>query len=464
MLIAIIDDGIDTAVCDSVLPGHDLYVTENGTIRPRKPSERGLAGHGTTCAMIIKKYAPTAQFCSLMVFTGGDLSTSVEQLACALNWCLKKKIPIIHLSLGSRNLNDYTKLRHLVAQLRTQGQIIVAAHCPGYQYTIPACLTEVLGVSVDPELHGNQFIIKNMAGIKQVQIYASSSHSLYYPDHSCYNTGLANSYAAPTITAAVHEALKNETNTGFSIPDIYTKLAGAAINVVRLKPDYLYEAVLCNPLHMTLWQKYLAFQIAEEFDDDYSLNEYLQHHPNATVVLFPPADISWIHNIESLHGLLYAGIPGDTSRISSILYWDEQKYKIMLEGIPRMSTHEEVPMVFVEASEKLEEVLFMLNEAMENDGYISRVISTQRFAYLYGFDFLPEGIALEDMIEQIILLYNPDIVFVFHHSLAMKSREVLYLCSGDHLALCDNMLLVPDDINLDIIKALQREIESFFNA
>ena len=160
MLIAIIDDGIDTAVCDSVLPGHDLYVTENGTIRPRKPSERGLAGHGTTCAMIIKKYAPTAQFCSLMVFTGGDLSTSVEQLACALNWCLKKKIPIIHLSLGSRNLNDYTKLRHLVAQLRTQGQIIVAAHCPGYQYTIPACLTEVLGVSVDPELHGNQFIIK----------------------------------------------------------------------------------------------------------------------------------------------------------------------------------------------------------------------------------------------------------------------------------------------------------------
>lgn len=110
-----------------------------------------------------------------------------------------------------------------------------------------------------------------------------------------------------------------------------------------------------------------------------------------------------------------------------------------------MSTHEEVPMVFVEASEKLEEVLFMLNEAMENDGYISRVISTQRFAYLYGFDFLPEGIALEDMIEQIILLYNPDIIFVFHHSLVMKSREVLYLCSGDHLALCDNMLLVPDD-------------------
>ena len=58
MLIAIIDDGIDTAVCDSVLPGHDLYVTENGTIRPRKPSERGLAGHGTTCAMIIKKIRP----------------------------------------------------------------------------------------------------------------------------------------------------------------------------------------------------------------------------------------------------------------------------------------------------------------------------------------------------------------------------------------------------------------------
>ena len=101
MLIALLDDGIDLRRCPDIRLREDLSVQPDGTIRPRKTEEVIRTSHGTTCAQIIHKYAPEAEFCSLAIFLQPKLRTSPAQLLAALDWCLEKRIPLVHMSAGT---------------------------------------------------------------------------------------------------------------------------------------------------------------------------------------------------------------------------------------------------------------------------------------------------------------------------------------------------------------------------
>ena len=204
MLVAIIDDGINTNLFDVGPLEYDMSITRINTVRPRKAHEIITTDHGTTIAAIIKKYAPDATFCSVRIFipqSQGRMRTSCDKLIAALKWCLKKEIPIINLSLGTVDERDFKKLSKIINQLLKNGHTVVAACNQNGKYTLPAMYPGVLGVRFDRTLCENEYI--KAYTNDGIDFIASSNHELYCNLGFTYHTQISNSYAAPTITAAV---------------------------------------------------------------------------------------------------------------------------------------------------------------------------------------------------------------------------------------------------------------------
>jgi hypothetical protein len=194
MLIALIDDGIDSNLYHELHLTHDLSV-EDDEVKLRDPKDKILTDHGTTCARIISKYAPSAEFCSLRIFHREKLTSSCGKLISALEWCLNSSIPIIHMSIGSSYMSDYKKMRSLIKKILSQNQVVVAAYSNFQEYSsAPACIRGVFGVIADPNLHNNSYYISRKRS-ERYKIYASSQHILTSLSGIVTITQNTNSYA-----------------------------------------------------------------------------------------------------------------------------------------------------------------------------------------------------------------------------------------------------------------------------
>lgn len=213
MLIAVIDDGIVPELFSIGALYCDMIVAESGRVRKRKLSERIVTYHGTMVSGIIKKYAPDVEFCSIRIFSGGIMKATCIQLIAALEWCLKAKIPVVNLSLGTTDPDDFDDVRRIVDRLLRQGQTVVAAAKNNGDYTLPAFHAGVLGVKADASLIDNQIRIN--PDKHGVPLLASSRHKLVLPDNSTIFTQISNSYAAPTVTARV--CLLRQTDNGVNL-------------------------------------------------------------------------------------------------------------------------------------------------------------------------------------------------------------------------------------------------------
>ena len=285
MLIALLDDGIDLRRCPDIRLREDLSVQPDGTIRPRRAEEIIRTSHGTTCAQIIHSYAPEAEFCSLAIFLQPKLRTSPTQLLAALDWCLEKKIPLVHMSAGTTQLCDQEPIRRQIAKMIQQGQTIVAARSnDAGRYTVPACCAGVLGVAADPELTGDQFYVLD-AIPDDVQIFASSRHDLSAYPWGKAETVVSNSYAAPTVTAKIHEVLSNGWK---SIPELYRALAKGTVSMARMRPDFLSSALVFDPEHSIKTPELIDFQVLGMFDNEADFLAATERNQRASAVLAPP--------------------------------------------------------------------------------------------------------------------------------------------------------------------------------
>jgi len=208
MLVAIIDDGITPELFSTGTLIYDMIVTKRGRVRKRKLSERIVTYHGTMVAGIIKKYAPATKFCSVRIFSDGIMKATCVQLIAALEWCLKMKIPVINLSLGTTDQDDFNDVRRVADKLLGQEQIVVAACNNNGKYTMPAFYMGVFGVKADATLINNQ--IRSNSDKDGVPLLASSRHSLALSDGSIITTQVTNSYAAPTVTAKVCNLMQTQ--------------------------------------------------------------------------------------------------------------------------------------------------------------------------------------------------------------------------------------------------------------
>ena len=211
MQIAVIDDGVNSQVYPSIgTLEFDLTVNQKECVVQRRCSSPYEESHSTTCAAILKKYAPDARIGSIQVLSPEDGRGEPKRLLAALKWCVEHQIPIIHLSLGTRLLRDFPTLYHQCQALTDAGCIIVAALSNSMKASAPACFPNVIGVRASEILEEEQSLADCDAGLLEVPFVASGKHTLTRWDGSEYVTSICNSFAAPLITAQVHRLLKQK--------------------------------------------------------------------------------------------------------------------------------------------------------------------------------------------------------------------------------------------------------------
>lgn len=238
MKIAVIDGGVDKRFLSR---GHllsDMIAGPDGGLYERT-TEAVPTEHGTICAKIIEKYADEPpEFYSLSVFDNEEMKTSCDVLVSALRWCYAQKVPLVHMSIGSRCAADFEAITAEINKLIAAGQIVVAAVSNAGQYTVPAQLGGVIGVAADERLTGFKWQIDG-----KPYVLASSRHDL---DIRAEATQLANSYAAPTVTAAVFNLLLKK-DILWTVPKLWFALSEGKYAYRPIKPDFSgTDNVICD--------------------------------------------------------------------------------------------------------------------------------------------------------------------------------------------------------------------------
>lgn len=464
MLIALLDDGIDLRRCPDIRLRADLSVQPDGTIRPRRAEEVIRTSHGTTCVQIIHKYAPEAEFCSLAIFLQPKLRTSPAQLLAALDWCLEKNIPLIHMSAGTTQLCDQEPIRQLIAKMIQQGQTIVAARSnDGGRYTVPACCAGVLGVAADPELTGDQSYVLD-AIPDDVQIFASSRHDLSAYPLGKTETVVSNSYAAPTITAKVHEVLSNGWK---SIPELYRALAKGTVSTARMRPDFLSSALVFDPEHSIKTPELLDFQVLGMFDNETDFLAATERKQRASAVLAPPLPSNRIwqelfSQSENRCGIVYAGeAAGELRAAAPCLFWDETARRSLTSQVMGFPLDPEIPFVQVEScGESSLRLLCGLRDRLSGEGYGCVTITDQPMAYLYGLEYLPGGCQPEVLAAHLCRTHDPDIVLcsLMRPDPALPCDQWIAFRISPKVRVTEEAILLPPNFSAIDIEAMAQAL------
>ena len=142
MKIAVIDDGVARDVLP--LPVR-CYEVKNGKVLEggRKVSARS---HGTVCAKTVARGVRCAEIVSLAVYDENRPGRE-EDLLAALQWCLENPVDYINLSNGITAGLQNDELNDVCRKLWEQGALLTAGISNDWEYTLPAQLPWVIGVS-----------------------------------------------------------------------------------------------------------------------------------------------------------------------------------------------------------------------------------------------------------------------------------------------------------------------------
>lgn len=83
-------------------------------------------GHGTAVTAVIREKAPEAEVFAVKIFHD-KLSTRVETLIAAIDWCVANRVDFVNLSLGTSNPAHRKPLAEAVARVTASGAVLVAA-------------------------------------------------------------------------------------------------------------------------------------------------------------------------------------------------------------------------------------------------------------------------------------------------------------------------------------------------
>ena len=202
---AIIDDGAAETLFENV---RSLAVSENLQLN-EDVSFTNERSHSSICMSIIKKYADISGVEWLNInIMNSQCNSGVDSFVKALEYCRENNVKLIHLSIGSRNFNDFKKLKDEIDLLLKNDTVIVAALANNGEFTVPACLDGVIGVKRSDDLKDNELYYLDDAPQK-VNFLASSRHLLKVEGKPEYSA-ISSSYATPVVTAAAIDVLKAE--------------------------------------------------------------------------------------------------------------------------------------------------------------------------------------------------------------------------------------------------------------
>ena len=421
--VAVIDDGInagmllhpDRLVKDFIVDGHQNIVRE------RRHDDPFLTLHGTTCARIIEMYQTSVEFISLCIFDRKDLTTNCSRLVAALEWCERMQIPLIHMSVGTRQLYDYGHVRNIIAGMISNGQIIVAAGSNAGDYTMPAGMGGVLGVTADRHMTGQTFSYETFC--KGIQIKASAIHKLINKDGTFEITSSANSYAAPALTAAICCILEDMGKGESGFLKVFQVLF-PKIRYSAFRPDFIENAVVLNLSKTRLEKEHFFFSYTEITTENMETDPGIKDGRKKCFVFLPGQDetkntkiLTFLEKEQNrFTGILYCGKAKREflDGIKNCILWCEQDCGIYKQPEWVETLESDCPIVFVRAKDwSGGELAWKLNRKFGEQGYQCIAASTHMYSYLYGFEYIPDEIGLEKMILYLKAMYRPDIVIIW---------------------------------------------------
>lgn len=382
MKVALIDSGIRRDLLEKASVLEDLIVEESGNIRPRTSKDIILTAHGTVCAQIIEMYINSVEFCSLQIFHDISESATFDQLSAALMWCFVQEIPIVHMSIGTTRLQDAIFLRKIVAKMVGNGQILVSAYSNSSYVSYPALFSGVFGVSASHELRGFQYETDDVR--KNTDFVASSKHVVITPTGAKQETPIANSFAAPTVTAAICQIIKRAKRP-MNAGEVYYELTGKKADLTR--PDFIEDAIIVNPSNCPLPQPFLFFRTIKYVNTLKELS-YDEKEKNSIVYIPKKSGDDELDDMSHIKRLLYCG---DGKEIKS---WERSNQFIWSErdsylAFKRMPLKKECLFVHVQGGQyDCVDVLCMLRKLFLDDGYQCLVVSDIPYSYLYGFEYM----------------------------------------------------------------------------
>ena len=146
--VAIIDSGINPAHphVGGVAGGAAISAGEAGPSR----DYLDYLGHGTAVAGAIREKAPDASLYAVKVFDRA-LTTNIQTIIKAIDWCVDNEMDVINLSLGTANGDHRDLIGRAVDRAAQKGIVLVAAREMSGKPSLPGCLPAVIGVAVDWE-------------------------------------------------------------------------------------------------------------------------------------------------------------------------------------------------------------------------------------------------------------------------------------------------------------------------
>lgn len=106
-------------------------------------------GHGTAVCALLQKMAPDADIFSVKIFDS-RLATSLSIVLRAIDWCLRQRIDIINLSLGTANRDHLPHFTAAIEQVSKNRTLLVSAYQANNVPMLPGSLPSVIGVTEDP--------------------------------------------------------------------------------------------------------------------------------------------------------------------------------------------------------------------------------------------------------------------------------------------------------------------------
>lgn len=446
--VAIIDDGINESLYHIGYLKYNIEIHKDLKIRDRTNYNTYEYSHGTVCAAIIKKYAPSAILSSIKILDGKTSRGNKEQLIAAIKWCVNNKIKLINLSLGTTNNKDFYDIKNCINEIAKEGTIVIAACNNKNYYTYPASLSNVIGVRASKTYVEDQYRFEENI-IDGIDIIASGVHYLKDFFGREYYTNIANSYAAPLITAKVHKIMIK--NPRLTLEQTKRELFKSALNFKEFSYpyfknslDWIQNAIVINInytnffVNKSICKFHVEYIINIELclqNFHNTLNKYLTIINNASkcdtvIICMSEMARNYFSNnlnlFESFYildkNIVFVYDLSDTI-FSKKMYslsnvckhiWDAGYYTLTLKKKLNQEKKLDIPVIMICSNESniLFNTLGRFELLFNRDGYYPKVVCTECISILYGFNFLPYEVDSYNFINNIYKQYNNDIIIL----------------------------------------------------
>lgn len=403
--IAIVDDGINGDIYNIGMLKNDIEIYPDLRIAKRKKDYSSIISHGTICSTIIRKYAYDAQLSSIRILNSKNNKGGKHQLIKALYWCVENGIKIVNLSLGSIEFRDFYEIKKCVNDI-SEKLVIIAACNNRNIYTVPASLTNTIGVKCGENYINDQYQF-NSNSLDGIEIMASSCHQIVNKHNEYCYTNISNSFAAPLITAKVHNILTK--NPLLSLEQIKKELFKGAENFrnencntyISLNIDWINNYTIINPcsINENCNTNTIVIDNTNNIFDYILLKNVILKFAtsNKNIILFSDKSMP-----KTIYDILA------TQEYSKI--WNNEIYQNYL----KLYLSEElidinIPIILVH-NHGTNDLLINLQSLFLKDGYYPIIISNKCIDILNGFEYLPTDIHVTKFMTHLYRKHNCDII------------------------------------------------------